>query len=477
MQNFDLVNFSRIQRWCFFLLPIILLNCNSLVEENKTRSVKPEQIKKVLYKGERFLKDTETSKYFYNNYPPTITNLAFQVDTTKQTVKFFYDLIDKEGDSVSISFLLSNNSGDNFLIKPNNVQGDIGFPVYSGKGKQIVWNYSNEPARIKDYSFKIVASDTKKASLSQIAEKWERSNLEDNLSKLKGKGIKNSKVRQVDNIRKVLSDHFINLGIQVYSQEFNYGGAEYKNIIAKIPGEIDEAKTIILCAHYDFVNDEMGADDNGSGVAGMMEIARVLSQFTFDYSIIFIGLDLEEKGFIGSSKYLSEGGIEPYERPEGVFNLDMIGYFSDQKDSQVFPKEIQDDYSEDYEELKNNGFKGDFIMNYSNEGSDSLRLVFNQIASRVVPALNIVSFSVVDNGKEHPHLFRASDHVSFWNSKIKAVSIGDTGGLRNPNYHSRTDTLGSLNLDFIGDVGKVTIATIGELASLNQCSVVYGKFE
>jgi Zn-dependent M28 family amino/carboxypeptidase len=153
----------------------------------------------------------------------------------------------------------------------------------------------------------------------------------------------------------------------------------------------------------------------------------------------------------------------------------MVGYYSDRQGSQIFPEELRAEYKKEFELVRDNKFRGDFILNFSNDASDSLRIVYNSVASVVAPDLKVVSFVVAMDGKKTPHFFRASDHVSFWNKGVSSISIGDTGGLRNPNYHAPTDAISSLDLTFMENVGKATTATVRRLSKAVNGSVEFGK--
>ncbi len=122
-----------------------------------------------------------------------------------------------------------------------------------------------------------------------------------------------------DLARARIEGHFQSLGLQTSLQAFTYQGQTYRNVVGTLPGG---PETYIVGAHYDSVNNP-GADDNASGVAGVMEAARVLSQSRFGATLKFIAFDREEQGLIGSQAYAAAfGGAHV----KGMVSLDMIAY-------------------------------------------------------------------------------------------------------------------------------------------------------
>ncbi len=117
--------------------------------------------------------------------------------------------------------------------------------------------------------------------------------------------------------------------LDVELQAFPYWyGTSSDNVIAKLTGKVDPDQYIVVGAHYDsfsWVGDAPGADDNASGTAAVLELARILSQFEFEKSIVFCTFSAEEVGLIGSEYYASQAqalGMDIL----GYFNFDMTGY-------------------------------------------------------------------------------------------------------------------------------------------------------
>ena len=110
-------------------------------------------------------------------------------------------------------------------------------------------------------------------------------------------------------------------------EPFSWGGTVYNNVVATLPGKLHPEQVYIVGAHYDSVGNP-GADDNASGTAGVVEAARVLSQYQFDRTIKFIAFDREEQGLIGSKAYVGAHGGDDV---EGMISMDMIAYNTGQQ--------------------------------------------------------------------------------------------------------------------------------------------------
>jgi hypothetical protein len=125
-----------------------------------------------------------------------------------------------------------------------------------------------------------------------------------------------------DLARDNIFDTFSSFGLQVSLDPFLYQQGTYYNVVAIKPGLGFPERHYIIGAHFDSVGNP-GADDNGSGTAGVMEIARVLSQYSFQQTIIFIAFDREEQGLYGSDAYAEEHALDDI---RGMVSMDMIAY-------------------------------------------------------------------------------------------------------------------------------------------------------
>jgi hypothetical protein len=132
---------------------------------------------------------------------------------------------------------------------------------------------------------------------------------------------------QHDLARDNVLSHFNSLGLTSSFDPFSFssGGNTYagaSNVIGVLTGVTSPTQYVVIGGHYDSVQNP-GADDNASGVAGVMEAARVMSQYDFDTSIMFVAWDGEEEGLKGSWDWVNTNGVSSI---VGVFNLDMLAY-------------------------------------------------------------------------------------------------------------------------------------------------------
>ena len=220
-------------------------------------------------------------------------------------------------------------------------------------------------------------------------------------------------------------------GLEVFDQSYSEEG---RNVYAKQPGIVHPEKEFILCAHYDAVDDYC-ADDNASGVAAVLEAARILSQKTLDYTLVYALWDEEEIGLIGSNHYASRAS-ETNAQIQGVINMDMIAWDSN------LDRKVDIHSSEE-------------------ANSDSLADILLTINSLYELNLNPV---VYNPGT------RASDHSSFWGYGYKAVLLieGYYADDLNPYYHSEEDRIDKFDLDLFHDMTRLAIGSISVLTTLPE---------
>jgi aminopeptidase YwaD len=241
-------------------------------------------------------------------------------------------------------------------------------------------------------------------------------------------------------------------GYQVHADSVRLLWRLYPNIIAEAPGGNPDVPLLIIGAHYDTVMHSPGADDNASGVAAMLEVARVLggkllAEKSSRLRIQFVGFALEEQRMAGSAHYarmLSKQCVAL----EGMISLEMVGYTSDTPGSQQFPPGLDQLYPH----------VGNFIGVVANERS---RTLLNTVvaAMKTVEGLPVESLAVPQNGEVLPPT-RLSDHSPFWDRGYPALMITDTSWLRNPHYHQSTDTVETLNLDFMARVAEAVARSV-----------------
>ncbi len=219
--------------------------------------------------------------------------------------------------------------------------------------------------------------------------------------------------------------------LEVSDQKYNEQG---RNILAFQPGISVPETQYIICAHYDAVPNH-GADDNASGVAAVLEAARILSVNGNAYTLIYALWDEEEVGLVGSRDYASQARTNN-SRIQGVINLDMIGWDSDE-----------------------NGLMDIHSSNVAS--SDSLAELVALMNSIYEIGLNPVIYN--------PGV-RASDHSSFWDNGYGAILLIEAyyGEDFSPYYHSDEDRIEKFNLPFFHKMSKLVIGSISTLAGFED---------
>ena len=222
----------------------------------------------------------------------------------------------------------------------------------------------------------------------------------------------------------------------VFYQKFEVNGLEYKNVIGQINNNSEKDK-IVIGAHYDVAGDQEGADDNASGITGLLELSRILSKHPVDQKIELIAYTLEEPPFFRTEKmgsYVHAKSLYDKQEPiQGMICLEMIGYFSDQENSQDYPLEgLKLIY----------GNKGNFITVVEKFDSGSFEKKIRK-GMKKANLINTKSFK----GPEAMSGIDFSDHLNYWKFNYGAVMITNTAFYRNKNYHKETDTMEKLDLD------------------------------
>lgn len=228
------------------------------------------------------------------------------------------------------------------------------------------------------------------------------------------------------------------LDCEVQEQPFKVDNKTYKNMVALFKGK-SSAERIVVGAHYDVCGDQPGADDNASGVAGLLETARLLHQHKppLQYDIELVAYCLEEPPFFASEDMGSAVHArklhEQKVKVRAMICYEMIGYFSDEPHSQKFP---------DPELEKHYPHTGNFIVVVGKTAQEAytqqVRDLMRQHTDINVQSVNLpASFGLVG----------LSDHRNYWKYDINAIMINDSSFLRNPHYHQTSDTIDTLDFD------------------------------
>jgi Zn-dependent M28 family amino/carboxypeptidase len=222
----------------------------------------------------------------------------------------------------------------------------------------------------------------------------------------------------------------------VETHEFQVGGKTHQNLIFNLPASNNHQKPpILIGAHYDGVPGTPAADDNGTGVAVLLELAKAFAASPLRYPVRLVAFDLEEYGMLGSQQYAAE--LQQQGQPlRLMLSLEMLGYCNSTPGSQRYPAGLERFYPN----------QGNFIALIGNLRTipDLIRLSRN-IRKLGTPAEWL---PVPNRGLIVPQT-RLSDHSPFWDHGYAAMMVTDTAFMRNPHYHQASDTIETLDLDFL----------------------------
>ncbi|MYG00180.1 Zn-dependent exopeptidase M28 [Candidatus Poribacteria bacterium] len=265
--------------------------------------------------------------------------------------------------------------------------------------------------------------------------------------------------KATDNVVNYITTKFQSIRrLEVYEQ--NDGGV--KNVIAVLPPKekLSSKRVFIICAHYDstahrepnwnpLVSSAPGANKNGTGVAAMLEIANILSQYEYDHEIKFIALGGEEIGFLGSRNYiqtavnnkqslssnLSRKRTPESEKITAVFNLDMIGF----------------------------NWKSDLVEIIANRESVWI--------SRALTISNTWHNIGLKIRRTQDEIIDIASHKPFWESGYSAVTLIESSTPwrdsqnydANPFYHTFNDTVDKINFRLVTKVTQLVLVTVDSL--------------
>jgi hypothetical protein len=208
------------------------------------------------------------------------------------------------------------DSGDDFIPQPAKSDGMVR-----------LWDRkATMPARLQ---YTKGMRNTPDPFIASMIEEVDASLITATVQHLEDYGTRNAYTQQSVQAQNWIADEFESMGLEVELMNFSMpGGSASDNVIATLTGTLYPQEYVVVGAHYDSYSNSgaaPGADDNASGTAGVLEIARIMSQYSFDRTLVFCAFSGEEYGLYGSEAYANrcaQQGMDIH----GYFNLDMIGY-------------------------------------------------------------------------------------------------------------------------------------------------------
>ena len=236
-------------------------------------------------------------------------------------------------------------------------------------------------------------------------------------------------------------------------QTINSYKDHFVNVIAEFGP--DTQQRIIIGAHYDAVTGSPGADDNATGVAGLIEIAKLLSKTKLNIKVELVAYSLEEPPFYASNAMGSYAHAKATKDKGAsvklMLSLEMLGYFSDKVDSQSYPISVMKYVYTD---------KANFISVVGKFGQANIT---RQVKKLVSSNTSIPVFSI--NAPTSLVGVDFSDHRSYWKYNYPAVMITNTAFYRNKHYHKHTDTHEKLDYKRMSSVVAAVFLAVKKLAN------------
>jgi Zn-dependent M28 family amino/carboxypeptidase len=249
------------------------------------------------------------------------------------------------------------------------------------------------------------------------------------------------RLRALDSAATYIQATLESLGYTTVDQPYVVDGKTYRNIEATLPGRARASEIVVVGGHYDSVFGSPGADDNASGTAAVLELARMLKTTPLDRTVRFVAFVNEEPPFfwtddMGSLRYARAARARG-DDIVAMLSMETIGYYLDAPGSQKYPLILGWFYPD----------RGNFVGVVGNIGSRSL-------VHRVVSDFRDVAQFPSAGSAAPPQIpgIGWSDHWAFWKAGYDAVMITDTAPFRNKNYHEMSDRPESLNYDHMARV-------------------------
>lgn len=261
-----------------------------------------------------------------------------------------------------------------------------------------------------------------------------------------------SHLENLDRAAAYIADQFRQTGASVSEQPYNVQSRSYRNVTASFGP--DTSERIVVGAHYDSAGPLPGADDNASGVAGLLELARLLGSQPPSIRVELVAFSTEEPPYFGSTGMGSSvHAISLRNRNvkvRAMLSLEMIGYFSDAHGSQHFPV----------------GLLGAFYPSTGNfigvVGRVSDGLLVRQVKKAMSNAAPLPVYSI--NAPSFIPGVDFSDQLNYWEAGYGAVMITDTAFYRNRNYHTEHDTAEKLDYKRMAMVVEGVYSAVTEIA-------------
>jgi len=262
-------------------------------------------------------------------------------------------------------------------------------------------------------------------------------------------------------VRKLCADRLSALGFEVSYQSYGSG----TNVIGVKPGFTKPTEQVIVSAHYDDVENCAGADDNATGVAAVLETARVLSEARLDRSLVVACWDEAERGQIGSQAYAREARKRD-DKIVTMFAYESIGYASSEPDSQRIPDRFEELFPDQALAMLDNEYRGDFLTVVADTATEAWALSVVKHGKGLKLPVQVLTLTTATKTRQTK--LHRSDHSSFWDADFPALLVTDSGSFRNPNSHCEggPDSPDKLDYDFVLRITRAALGAVVEALEL-----------
>jgi Zn-dependent M28 family amino/carboxypeptidase len=245
-----------------------------------------------------------------------------------------------------------------------------------------------------------------------------------------------------------VTQQFIDAGYTPLTQSvvLTATGNDMPNVYAELPGTQCSDRVLVVGAHYDSTTAQNpAADDNASGVAGLFELARALRDHPLPITVRFVAFSYEEDGLVGSFAMVQRDLAE-HNDIIGALSLEMIGFTTTGTDALT-------------------GLPPTFLAMVADPASAPMARAFGAAAYTYNPSFPALS-AVIDPAVL-PDIYR-SDHAAYALNGIPGLMATDTANFRNPNYHTVSDTVATIDWGFLAESARTALAGVAVYGSSDQ---------
>ena len=270
-------------------------------------------------------------------------------------------------------------------------------------------------------------------SFLEMFPKVKESKLQEYVQTLQDFGPHPTGSETLDDVGEYLYNELSSMDLTAIYDPWKFNEKSGKNIVATLPGESEGI--VIVCAHYDTVSVSPGADDDGSGVASVLMIAEIMSNYSFNATVKFILFSGEEQGKLGSTEYARKA-YENGDNIIGVLALDKVGYAVTTED-------------------------GNKIRHHSNKESEWMIDISEELSETYSKQIDLEVVRLPSDA--------SSDHKAFINFGYDGSNLVEEA--LNPMYHTSEDNIEYINISYLTKVCKLALCILAKMACLDPTLV------